>query len=114
MMQQTTEKRKMEHFQQKNSLQDFFQKAHYMWKSQLTTQELFPNLESIQDGRGDACHGANHAPQAQVDQHEKEHDRPERTGGKMRHGLREGDECQTGTLNGLQGGGKAETRDAIP
>lgn len=70
--------------------------------SQLTTQDLFADLESIQNGCGDPSHGADHASQAQVNQHEEEHDRPEGTGRKMRHSLREGDECQTGALHRLK------------
>lgn len=67
----------------------------------LTCEDLFPNFESIQNGCGDASHGANHATQAQVYQHEEKHDRPEGRSRKMGHGLSEGNKSQTGALNSL-------------
>ncbi len=67
----------------------------------LTCEDLFPNFESIQNGCGNASHGANHAAQAQVYQHEEKHDRPEGRTGEMCHGLGEGNKSQTGALNRL-------------
>ncbi len=67
----------------------------------LTCEDLFPNFESIQNGCGDASHGANHAAQTQVYQHEEKHDRPEGRTGEMGHGLGEGNKSQTGALNSL-------------
>lgn len=67
----------------------------------LTCEDLFPNFESIQNGCGDASHGANHAAQSQVYQHEEKHDRPEGRTGEMGHGLGESNKSQTGALNRL-------------
>lgn len=38
-----------------------------------TCEKLLLDLVSIQDRRGDAGHGADHAAQTQVDEHEEEH-----------------------------------------
>lgn len=67
----------------------------------LTCEELLAHFEGIHDGRDDALYGAKHAAQAQVDQHEEEHDRPEGWRWEMRHGLREGNEGQPRPLHRL-------------
>ena len=109
MIQQATEKEKKnenhKHFNfikhNRYELQSFITRIKKI-RSQLTTQDLFAYLESIQYGCCDASHGADHASQTQVDQHEEEHDRPEGTAREMCHGLCEGDECQTSALNRLE------------
>lgn len=67
----------------------------------LTTQDLLADLECIQYGCSDSSHGADHASQSQVDQHEEEHDRPKGTGRKMSHGLCESNKRQASALNRL-------------
>lgn len=69
----------------------------------LTCEHLFANFKGIQNGCGDASHGANHAAQAQVYQHEEKHDRPEWRSRKMGHSLCEGNKSQTSALNSLMG-----------
>lgn len=68
-----------------------------------TCEKLFLDLIGVEDGCGDAGHGADHAAQTEVDEHEEEHYRPERRRREMGHGLCEGDEGQAGALNRLQG-----------
>lgn len=71
----------------------------------VTCEYLLGHLEGVDDGRGDACHGPDHTAQAQVDEHQEEHDGPERGGGEVCHGLSEGDEGQACALHGLRGQG---------
>lgn len=76
------------------------------------------DLVGVKDGCGDAGHGADHAAQAQIDQHEEEHDRPQWRGREMGHGFCEGDEGQTRPLHGLrtdgQTGTNQQTDTALP
>lgn len=65
----------------------------------LTCEELLLDLVGVEDGRGDACHGADLTAQAQVDEHEEEHDGPEGRGREMSHGLCESNEGQACTLH---------------
>ena len=71
-------------------------------QSSLTAQDLLAYLEGVQNGSGDARHSADHAAQAQVDEHEEEHDRPEGAGREVGHGFGEGNEGQTRTLHRLE------------
>lgn len=70
----------------------------------VTCEHLLGHLEGVDDRRGDSCHGPDHAAQAQVDEHEEEHDGPERGGREMCHGLSEGDEGQACALHRLRVG----------
>lgn len=70
--------------------------------SPLTCEELLAYFEGVDEWREDALDGAEHAAQAQVDQHEEEHHGPEGRGGEVGHGLGEGDEGQPRALNGLR------------
>lgn len=67
-------------------------------EEELTCQVLFAHLERVEHRRGDAGHGADHAAQAQVDEHEEEHDGPEGGGWKINHSLCEGYEGQACAL----------------
>lgn len=71
-------------------------------KGALTCQVLLAHLECVEHRRGDASHGANHAAQAQVDEHEEEHDGPEGRGWEIDHGLSEGNEGQASPLYCLE------------
>lgn len=66
-----------------------------------TCEKLLAEFEGVDERRDDALDGAEHAAQAQVDQHEEEHDGPEGRGREVSHGLGEGDEGQAGALDGL-------------
>lgn len=90
------------------------QVAEARGRKKLTAQDLFANLEGIQDGRGDARHGPDHAAQAQIDEHEEEHDRPEWRSREMCHSLRESDESQTGALNSLHKDGQEDESKSEP
>lgn len=70
-------------------------------KETLTCQKLLADFERVNQRSEDALNGAEHAAQAEVNQHEEEHDGPEGGGREVGHGLREGDESQTCTLHRL-------------
>lgn len=61
------------------------------WES-FTCEKFLLDLVGVQDRCGDAGHGANHAAQSEVDEHEEEHDRPEWRRREMGHSFCEGDE----------------------
>ena len=97
--------------------QSFYRQSHHLFTVPLdspqgqwglpggvTCEHLLGHLEGVDDGRGDARHGPDHTAQAQVDEHQEEHDGPERGGGEVRHGLGEGDEGQACALHGLRVG----------
>ena len=75
-----------------------------------TCENLPVDFVSVEDWCGDASHGADHASQAQINQHEKKHDGPEWTGREVGHGFCEGNECQAGALNCLHDGEKKVKR----
>lgn len=56
-----------------------------------TCEKLLAALEGVDKRREDPLDGAKHAAQAEVDQHEEEHDGPEGRGREVSHGLGEGD-----------------------
>lgn len=66
-----------------------------------TCEKLLLDFVGVQDRCGDTSHGADHAAQAEVDEHEKEHDGPKGRSWEMCHGLCEGDEGQAGALHSL-------------
>lgn len=63
-----------------------------------TCEELFLHLVGVENRCCDASHCANHTAQTQVNEHEKEHDGPERRRWEMSHGFCESDESQAGAL----------------
>lgn len=76
------------------------------WPLLLTCQKLLADFERVDQRGEDALDGAEHAAEAQVDQHEEEHDGPERRGREVGHGFREGDEGQACALDSLVEGRK--------
>lgn len=79
----------------------------------LTCEKFLADFESVDQRSEDALDGAEHAAQAQVDQHEEEHDGPEGRGREVGHGLREGDEGQACALDRLLSG-RRRRRGWIP
>lgn len=68
----------------------------------LTGEELLADFRRVDERSENPLDGAEHTAQAQVHQHEEEHDGPEGGGWEMRHGLREGDEGQACALDHLE------------
>lgn len=75
-------------------------------QTSLTCQTFLADFESVYQRSEDALDGAEHAAQAEVNQHEEEHDGPEGRGWEVSHGLREGNEGQACALDRLLGGEK--------
>lgn len=67
----------------------------------LTCKKFLADFESVYQWSEDALDGAEHAAQAEVNQHEEEHDGPEGRGWEVGHGLCEGNEGQTCALDRL-------------
>lgn len=55
----------------------------------------------VHEWREDALHGAEHGGQTQIQEHEEEQRRPERTAREQRHGLSECYKCQTSPFHSL-------------
>ena len=72
-----------------------------MTKVSLTCKKFLADFEGVYQRGEDAFDGAEHAAQPEVHQHQEEHDGPEGRRGEMCHGLREGDEGQTCSLDRL-------------
>lgn len=72
----------------------------------LTCKKFLADFESVYQRSEDALDGAEHAAQAEVNQHEEEHDGPEGRCWEVGHGLCEGNEGQACALDRLLGGEK--------
>lgn len=83
------------------------------WPLLLTCKKLLADFERVDQRGEDALDGAEHAAQAQVDQHEEEHDGPERRGREVGHGLCEGDEGQACALDSLVEGRKMKLSEVF-
>lgn len=75
----------------------------------LTCKKFLADFEIVHQRCEEALDGAEHAAQAEVDQHEEEHDRPEGRGREVGHGLCEGDEGQARVFERLLGGEKKKS-----
>lgn len=73
----------------------------FAWPSSLTCKKFLADFESVYQWSGDSLYGAEHAAEAEVNQHQKEHDGPEGRGWEVGHGLRESNEGQACTLDRL-------------
>lgn len=67
----------------------------------MTCEKLLADFERVYQRREDSLDGAEHAAQAEVNQHEEEHDGPEGRGREVSHGFGEGDEGQACALDRL-------------
>ncbi len=64
----------------------------YKKNNNVTCKEEFvvpQGLKGVRQRGQYSCHGAEHGGQTQIEQHEEEQRRPERTPGKQRHGFSE-------------------------
>lgn len=73
------------------------------YSSSPTCKKFLADLERVDQRSEDALDGAEHAAEAEVNQHEEEHDGPEGRGREVGHGLCEGDEGQARALDRLPG-----------
>ena len=79
----------------------------------LTCKKFLADFECVYQRGEDALDGAEHAAQAEVNQHEEEHDGPERRGWEVGHGLCEGYEGQACALDRLLVGRRTRRRAFI-